>query len=167
MGIRSLGSRRKKLLQTAREWQRSTAEFQRIRGNNDEYYGKVNRLIDEGLFAMVHFELLGNIYAIVVEPFDDRFIHLSNDIGIAEAQARGDNYHISIFFTSDVQTTWQHRQIEHLEQKYGTPQQHHFDITSVSGGATAVISSNDSIYKDIIELHNYGYYWNRDIHISM
>jgi len=168
MGIRSLRRSVKQAMQSAKEYKREEEKWLRTRGNDDEYYTRANQLQQNGLNAMVHFdELHGNLYAIVVEPADDSFIHLVNDVGVAEAKSKGEQYRISICYTRDIQTTWQHKQIEHLEQKYSTPQLHHFNIIGITKGATALIDHNDSIYKDIIELHRHGHYWFKEIHISM
>ena len=58
------------------------------------------------------------------------------------------------------------RALKHLHELYDTPIHHVFRIQEFSRGLTALIPHDDPVYREIIELHRAGRYWNREIHMS-
>jgi len=142
-------------------------EWNRTRYEDKEMEDKQERIIRNGLHCKVNIQLLhGNLWAIVIHP-SEGFIHLKKEAGREEMRRRKEVLHISICFKKDIQATWQHNSLYALISKYMFPKDHVFKVEWFGNGVTANLSSEDSIYRDILSLHRAGSYWGRKIHISM
>jgi hypothetical protein len=142
-------------------------EWNRTRYDDDEIDKRQNIIYENGLPSLIHLDLLHDkLWAIVVEPVDG-FTHLSNEQGLREAVMRGDVYHVSICFDDDIKTPWQQKALVHLHRLYDWQTKHTFKIARFGGGLSAILDSSDSVYKEIVDLHRYGKYHYKDIHISL
>ena len=150
-----------------KEEQKANDEWHRTRFDSNETWRRQEHIREAGLPSTIQLRLLhGNLWAIVVEP-KEGFTHLSNEVGLREAKERGDEYHVSICFKSDINAEWKKRNLEHLLRLYGHPTEHIFQITSFTYGMTAELSPHDTVYQAVKDLHTYGSYYYKDIHISM
>ena len=120
-----------------------------------------------GLTGMIHLELMHDeLWAIVFVP-DEGFLHLKNRSGLKAMEAEGQKYHISICFKSDIDREWKNRALNTLHRLYDSPSHHQFVIKGFSSGLTAIIDPADTIYEHIKELHMYGSYHYKEIHMSL
>ena len=142
-------------------------EWYRTRYDDKEMDERQQRILREGLHCKVSLKLLhGSLWAIVIDP-SAGFTHLMTEAGLQEMRKRKDVLHVSICFKSDIKTPWQHSMLYALNSRYMFPKDHVFKIEWFGSGATANLSPEDTVYKDIVGLHRSGSYWNRNMHISM
>ena len=146
-------------------------EWDRTRFDDNEIQRRQDHILEVGLPSTIQLKLLHgdrhrNLWAIVVEP-KEGFTHLSNEIGLREAKDKGEEYHVSICFASDIDREWKKRNLEHLLRLYGHPTDHTFQIYKFTSGMTADLSHWDSVYQEVKWLHESGYYNYKNIHISM
>jgi hypothetical protein len=146
----------------------SNAEWDRIRFDDNEMWYRKQNIISNGLPSTIQLKLLNDsLWAIVVEPAEG-FTHLSNEVGQEEARERGDVYHVSICFNSDIDQQWKKQYLEYLQDTYGNPVQHTFLVTKITSGLTAELDPNDTVYKNCYDLWKYGWYGNKSgLHISL
>ncbi len=137
-------------------------DWYKRRFDDDEIERRKAWLRKHGLSGMIHLELLHDqLWAIVFTP-DAGFHHLKNKTASSE-QAN----HISICFKDDIDERWKQQALKHLHSLYGVPVHHVFKVERFTSGLTAVIPHDDSVYTEIRELHAYGSYHYKEIHISL
>jgi hypothetical protein len=142
-------------------------EYRRVRVDDDEMWNRKQTILQQGLTAMIHLEMIPDeLWSIVLEP-TKTFTHLMNDVGLDESYKRGDVYHVSICFDSDIRERWQQQALAHLHKLYDKPVEHTFRIARINKGLSANLSHDDEVFKEIRDLHRYGSYHYKDIHISL
>ena len=176
-GSKNAGSKKKlskghlamkfKAKEEAKEEAKQTAEWYRTRYDDNEMWERKRQIYNHGLPSKIQLQLLGDLWAIVVEP-EEGFTHLSNEIGRQEAKDKGFVYHVSICFKSDIDQEWKKRYLRYLENLYGQPVYHSFQIAKITSGASAELDHEDSVYKNCYDLWKHGHYgYKSDLHISM
>ena len=156
-----------------KEWtEEEKADWARQFGTDEEIERKKNQIAEDGLTAKVYLKLGElwegkRLWKLQLEPIEGQWTHMRRNQEELDdfLQSQG-GYHISICFDTDVKTEWQKKAIRFLQENYTDPFEFTFFIASWGGGMTANIKDS-LIKKDILELHNFGGFWNRDIHISM
>ena len=147
--------------------QESYREWYRDRFDDRTTEERKAKHMHEGITGMIHLELLhDSLWAIMFTP-DSDFMHLKNEHGLKRALAEDNRYHISICFNSDIDKMWKWRALEHLQKLYDKPVRHTFKISYFTSGLTAEIMPTDEVYKEIKDLHTYGSYHYKQIHMSL
>ena len=141
------------------------AKWEETFGTEAEIEAKKAKIEEEGLTAMVHLELSGELWMLVLEPVEGKWTHMRKPEALAEHLADGP-YHISILFKTDVETTAQQTMLNTLKNDYEEPFEYTFYVKAWGSGMSADIM-HDRVWEDLHELHRTGYYKFKQLHISM